>query len=268
MKLIRTKLGDKIFFFRKGDKTVGERIALRKFEKFETYLMKRLAKNANTVVDVGANIGYYTMILSKLAKKVVAFEPEPMNLVILRKNITTNKINNVDIVDMAVSDKVEALSLGLSNENYGDHQINSDEPGRQRVQINATTLDDSVKDEISIIKIDTQGWEPKVIDGAKKLIKSDHPIIFMEFWPKGYKRSSFNYLKMIDFLIKEYGQVLLIDDALGMVYPVNPKSLEYRCKTTKGYIDLIFKKDVSWADRILFVKKFRFVSLLKLMMRR
>ena len=61
----------------------------------------------NFVIDLGANIGYYTCILAKLVGKdgkVFAFEPDPRNLKLLEKNIKVNEYNNVVIVDKAVSD--------------------------------------------------------------------------------------------------------------------------------------------------------------------
>ncbi len=263
MKLIRTKLGSFDFWYKKGDKTVGERIALRKYERFETYLMKNLSRKPGAAVDVGANIGYYTLILSKVVKKVIAFEPEPVSLQILAKNVRGNKIKNVQVLPKAASDKSESLRLGLSEENLGDHQINSADNRRKDVAIRSTTLDSEVKDRVSILKIDTQGWEPKVVAGAKKLISRDRPTIFMEFWPEGYKRTGLNYQPMISFLEKMYGSIYLIDDFLGMVYKISPESLESRCRSKKGYIDLLFKKKWTMSDRLTSFRKFRVKKLIK-----
>jgi FkbM family methyltransferase len=263
MKLIKTKLGKHSFFYKKGDKTIGERISLRKFERFETFLMTHLSRNRGIAVDVGANIGYYSVILSGLTNKVISFEPDPISLKLLKKNITENGIKNVQVIGKAASDVVSSLTLGISKSNLGDHQIDSKEKNRIKVSIKSSTLDKIVKEKVSILKIDTQGWEPKVILGGKKMISKDLPDLFLEYWPDGYKRSSLDYKKMIKFLENKYGKIYLIDDELRLVYPVSSESLERRCHTKTGYVDLIFKKNVTWGDRWLFVKKFRLKKLIK-----
>lgn len=258
MSLIRTRLGDFNFWFKKGDKVIGERISLRKYERFETYLIKNLSFKTGVAVDVGANIGYYSLILSKIVKKVISFEPGPQNLNVLRKNIASNKIKNIEVVGKAVSDKKDNLKLGLSADNFGDHQVAVFDKSRSVVDIESISLDSYLSSEkVSILKIDTQGWEPNVISGAKRIIKRDKPTVFMEFWPAGYLRSGLDYVKMMDFLEKVYGRVYLIDDQLSLVYPVSIDSLLKRCKTDKGYVDLLFMDSMAYFDIWICLKKFK-----------
>ena len=91
MKLRRAKIGEKInFFYLENDRYIGQRAAVGKYEPYETQLILRQAKVGGTVIDVGANIGYYTLILAdKVGKngKVYAFEPDKINFEILEKNI-------------------------------------------------------------------------------------------------------------------------------------------------------------------------------------
>lgn len=245
------------FFYKKGDKTVGGRIALRKFERFESLLMKTLSRSTGIAVDVGANIGYYSLILADRFSKVIAYEPEPENFWLLKKNVKANEIKNIQMVQRAVSDGTALLQLGLSDSNPGDHQIESEENGRRVIKVKASTLDDDIKSKVSFLKIDTQGWEPKVILGAQKIISRDLPTIFMEFWPAGYKRSSLDYMQMIGYLESVYGKIYLIDDYLQLVYPVQAKTLEKRCLNKKGYVDLLFMRRPTWSDKWQFIKRFR-----------
>jgi FkbM family methyltransferase len=267
MTLIRTKLGNFNFWYKKGDKTIGERISLRKFERFETYLMKNLSRGVGIAVDVGANIGYYTLILSKLTDSVVSYEPERESRKMLIKNVVENGIRNVKIIGKAVSNRKELLRLGVSEDNLGDHQINPKTNHRRIEVVKSTYLDADISERVSILKIDTQGWEPKVIIGSKKLISRYQPTIFMEFWPEGYKRSSLNYSKMISFLERKYRNIYLIDDYLEMVYPIKAETLETRCRTRKGYVDLLFKKNMNFSDRWLCIKSFRIKRFIKKMFR-
>ena len=72
-KLNKTKLEKFDFWFRADDKYVGQRIALGKYEEYESMLMISQVNTNSVVVDVGANIGYYTLLLSRKCKKVYAF---------------------------------------------------------------------------------------------------------------------------------------------------------------------------------------------------
>ncbi len=226
--------------------------------------MKKLSLDDGIAFDVGANIGFYSLILSKLVKKVVAFEPEPMNLKLLNKNIHENKIRNIEVIGMAVSDNTSKLHLGLSTDNFGDHQINSIDEDRKNITVESTNLDSHMSQKVALLKIDTQGWEPKVIDGAKKLIIRDKPTIFMEFWPEGYKRSGLDFTKMMNFLEEVYGKIYLIDDRLNLVYPINKDSLQKRCKSKKGYLDLLFKSNMTTTDVWICLCKFRIKKIFSL----
>ncbi len=198
------------FFYRKNDRFVGQRIALGKYEEYETKLIFRQAQGCNVAIDVGANIGYYSLLLAQRAKKVYAFEPEENNLKILRKNLGVNEIKNVEVVAAAVGEKNEKVSLYKSGDNFGDHRL----WGKGRVKkINTVRLDDFIKDKkVDLIKIDTQGWEPAVIEGAKKITKRDRPIIFLEYWEEGYQKAGLDGGKMMEFLRKMYPVIWQIND--------------------------------------------------------
>ena len=90
MKLKKARIFGKYkFFYLENDRYIGQRIALEKYEPYETQLILRQAKVGDTVVDVGANIGYYTVLLAdKIGKtgKIYAFEPDKTNFEILKKN--------------------------------------------------------------------------------------------------------------------------------------------------------------------------------------
>ena len=98
--------GQKLFL----DKEDSLLLSTRKnnYDRFEIECLKQLIKEGDTVVDLGANIGYYTLILAQLVGKsghVYAFEPEPSNFEILSKNVKENKHDNVTLVQKAISDK-------------------------------------------------------------------------------------------------------------------------------------------------------------------
>jgi len=95
-------------------------------EKLETEYIFRTIKNGNVVVDLGANIGYFTLIFAKLVGiegQVIAFEPELSNFKILQKNIKKNHYKNTIAENLAISNKILEAKLFLSKTNTGSHRM-------------------------------------------------------------------------------------------------------------------------------------------------
>jgi FkbM family methyltransferase len=199
----------------------------RAYEPFETSLLSAEIRLGMTIVDVGANIGYYTLLFSKLtggAGRVYAFEPEPQNFSLLQQNLTRNARTNVVALDRALSDRAGQSFLYLSSENLGDHQAYQSEDGRRKVPITMTRLDDCVKGPVDLIKMDVQGFEAHALRGMEAVIAASPRLtIFTEFWPEGLRRAGsaaadfLRQLRSFDleiFFINEYANRLEpVDDA-------------------------------------------------------
>ena len=166
------------------------------FEPYETTLMEAAIKPGQVVLDIGANIGYYTLLFARLvgeSGKVFAFEPDPANYELLRKNVRANGYHNVVFVRKAVADSSGPLSLYLCPDNKGDHRAFDSHDGRPSIPIEATSLDeyfDGYDGPIDFIKMDIQGSEGRALRGMKGLL-AKHPDvkIITEFWPAGLHRS-------------------------------------------------------------------------------
>ncbi|MGH8164650.1 MAG: FkbM family methyltransferase, partial [Rhodanobacteraceae bacterium] len=116
----------------------------RSYEPFETSLLTSELRPGMTVVDVGANIGYYTLLFSKLAGdkgRVYAFEPEPQNFALLERNLTRNHRANVTIFNEAASDQSGHSFLYLSTVNHGDHQAYPSGESRRKVEMKMVRID-------------------------------------------------------------------------------------------------------------------------------
>jgi len=166
------------------------------YEPLTTELFKRRIKRGDVVLDIGAFIGYYTLIAARLVGengKVFAFEPDPTNFQLLRKNVSINCYENVIAVQKAVSDRTGKTKLYLSKDNPGDHRIYESYDRRQSIEIEAIRLDDYFKNyerKIDFIKMDVQGAEEFVIRGMPLVLQKNRNIeIVIEFWPIGLKRS-------------------------------------------------------------------------------
>jgi len=187
-------------------------------EPLVTKVFKKEIKNGDVVLDIGAHIGYYTLIAAKLVGengKVFAFEPEPTNFDLLELNVKANGYNNVTLVQKAVSNKTGKIKLYLSEDNTGDHGIYDSHNGRQSIEIEAIQLDDyfkSYEGKIDFIKIDIQGAEALAIQGMSSLLRKNRAKIITEFEPPALKKSGIEPREYLDLLVKHGFKLYHIND--------------------------------------------------------
>ena len=189
------------------------------FEPLETRLVQQVIKPGQTVIDVGANIGYYTLQFAKLVGPtghVYAFEPDPENYKLLCRNVAQNGYANVTTIQKAVSNCSAQLKLFRNEENFGDHRIYDCDNGRPSVTVDTISLDQyvaTIDRAIDVIKFDIQGAEAMAFEGMSKLLH-DHTAlqIITEFWPRGLKMSGTEPRKFLENLIEHGFQVKVIDE--------------------------------------------------------
>jgi FkbM family methyltransferase len=173
------------------------------YEPLQTGLLLRLLEPGMTFVDIGANTGYYTLLAAKVVAetgRVIAFEPYPGNLELLKKNINLNKLGNVTIEELAISDNVGEALLYLSTINEGDHRIYNGQDddfynlGRKRktIHIKTTSLDHYLNERdigVDFIKMDLQGAEHIALNGMRNILTTNHNVVILtEYWPHGLER--------------------------------------------------------------------------------
>lgn len=202
------------------------------YEEFETSLVNKEIKQGDVVLDIGAHIGYYTLIFAKLVGKkgrVYAFEPDPTNFALLKQNVEINGYKNVILVQKAVSNKNGKLELFLGEVNTADHRIYNSHDARKFIKIESIKLDDYFKDykgKISFVKIDIQGAEKVAVLGMSELLKKNKSIkIITEFWPIGLKRYGIEPKEYLQLLLKHGFNLYEIIDKQGKIKLTNPKEL-------------------------------------------
>ncbi len=160
------------------------------YEIAETRLCERLLQPGDAAVDVGANIGLYTLLFSSLVGvegRVHSFEPAPENLRRLRVNLLLNGAENVEAHQAALFSRPGVLTLNLFDSRLGAwHSLGRPElpnpftPGEMiaptgTVEVEAITLDDYAAsaglERIALLKIDVEGAEPDVLAGATGLLE-------------------------------------------------------------------------------------------------
>lgn len=166
-------------------------------EPNSTRFVNNLLKKGETVIDLGANIGYYVLMESKIIGngKVYAIEPEIKNFNILKKNVKLNNRYNVEFMNAAVGDKNGFDYMNISsysnmhtlykNEDSKDYKYNRI-IGKRKVRV--ITLDWFCKKHKitpNFVRMDVQGYEHHIIKGMKNLLKQKKPLrIFMELHPQ------------------------------------------------------------------------------------
>lgn len=168
------------------------------FNPVEPHLQKFLGKNikkGDTVFDIGSNIGYTSILMSRLVGEqgsVYAFEPMNQNLTILHKNISLNNCKNISVIDKALSDKngeidfftpLNGEDLSMSSMVWGSGVKNW-----KKQLVKTVCLDENINlKNLSpkLIKIDVEGAEGLVVMGIQKLIERCRPSIFIECTEKG-----------------------------------------------------------------------------------
>jgi len=204
--------GNKIFL----DKDDSLRLSINQvWEPIETDLVKKEVKKGYTVIDIGANIGYYTLLFAKLVGKegkVYAFEPEPNNLHLLKKNIEINNYHNVIIEQKAVSDTTKNVNLFTAKQGIGEHRINFSWFGNNGIEVKAIKLDNYIKEKIDFIKIDIEGAEYNALLGMKKILESNKDIkILVEYGKSQLNEFGVNEDDFFNFLELQKFKIYFID---------------------------------------------------------
>ena len=149
--------------------------------------IQRVVKPGMVAMDIGANGGYYTLLLSKLVGdrgQVISYEPLPPNFAFLEENISLNHCSNVRAVCAAVAEHSGHLDLDLPEPKAalwaGPVPKNA---GRASIQVPAVAIDDFIESTgspLHFLKIDVEGAEGFVLAGATSTIRRFHPTMVVE----------------------------------------------------------------------------------------
>jgi FkbM family methyltransferase len=163
-------------------------------EPLETCVFLSLLSDRPQVLDLGANIGWFTALAAASAQgrgEVVAFEPEAANFAALANNVFGNRLFNVRLARYGVGDADGEAALYLCPENPGDHRTQPVE-GREAAPIQIVRLDSFFADSPfvpDLVKIDIQGAELAALRGGARLFARAGTgcAKLIEFWPGGMR---------------------------------------------------------------------------------
>jgi len=215
-----------------GDRHVSQ--ALKEsgqWEIFETELLAACLTKANNFIDVGANIGYYSMIAAKLNAdlSIFSFEPEPRNADVFVANKALNQADNIHFQAAGLASVDKNARIFLSEDNFGDHQIYDRGESRASSEIallnGAQYLSKHIS-AIDVLKIDTQGAEFEVISGLMPLLVNSESLqMVIEFWPFGLRKAGSHGHHLLDLLMQLALPIHIIDHIEHKLIPCDEASL-------------------------------------------
>jgi len=196
------------------------------YEEATTRLFNRLLQPGMIAVDIGAHVGYFTLLAAKRVGPVgtvLAFEPDADNHAALLKNIAMNNYQNITVARQAVSDREGYAQLHLTQTGSGRHSMfHHGLPERGSVDIETTTLDATLEElgwpHVDLIKIDVEGAEVSVLNGMAQLLESQTaPDVIVEFMPELLHNAGVTPQQFFDKLTSLGPEIYFIDEANGLV---------------------------------------------------
>ncbi|WP_205474147.1 FkbM family methyltransferase [Nocardioides sp. SYSU D00038] len=202
------------------------------YEVAETAWYKAHVGPGDTVVELGANIGYFTCVFARSVGptgRVVAYEPDPRLREIATRNLESHGFGGwSEVRPSAVSDGPGRATFYRAGRNYGNNSLfrdRADAIGGSTFEVDLVTLDDDLADlpdRIDFVKMDIQGAESHALSGMDKILADRPPrLMLLEFWPHGLDalgrppRQMLDQLADAGYTVREMGRPDPVDpDAL------------------------------------------------------
>lgn len=205
--LVKT-IDEQFILVNKNDKYIGQELITNGFwEEHVRSVLKDIIRPGMNVIDIGANIGTHTILMSKLVGengKVFAFEPSLIHYQTLYNTLMINKCMNTTIYRYGIGEKSETMYIDKKwmntkvNNNFGALTLESDKKDIDDEEIEIKNLDSFKFDKVDFIKIDAEGMEDKVILGMKKIIDNFRPRMIVEIHDNDLL-NVFNLLKGLNY---------------------------------------------------------------------
>lgn len=224
---------------------------MNRYEPDTTAFFMNIIRPGMTVVDIGAHIGYFTRIFSKLAGKrgkVLALEADPFIFALLKKNV--HRRSNVAVRQVAVSDTEGTVDFYHSDEKSGCGSTVEKLPAsfkKTKLAVPADSLDSLLHKQgitrVDFIKMDIEGGEPRALSGMRKTLRGNPGIILVtEFAPEWLRAGGMKPLRFLDALKGLGFSVYAIIN--GTLLPFNPKTeTEMRTGMPSYFMNICCKRD-------------------------
>lgn len=215
-----------------GDDSVAKKVFFGNYEKGTCRFVQKILGGGEVVYDIGANIGFYTILFSRLVGdtgKIHAFEPSLREFLNLSENISLNKLNNVVLNQLGISNQTTHATLNvMKDEKFGayntlgkvtHHVVRDAEINHEIIKL--TTLDSYFENYSSkipdLLKVDVEGVEKLVFLGGRSILESDDaPLIIVEICEETLKGTNSSSEEICQ-LLKQYGYFVFNLDEDGNI---------------------------------------------------
>lgn len=227
------------------------------YKRFFEDAFQALTKNRPTlftsghVLDIGANIGYTALVFSKAVEpgfKIFAFEPEEANFAMLTRQVSKLGLDNLQPIRAAVGNKDGVIKLWKNRSHHADHRVvtakyqDSGIASSDCVSVKQICLDnflesEGIRNKISFIKIDVQGYELPVLEGLRQTISENPNLsIAFEYAPVDLQKLGYQPEDLLSFFAELGFQLYLIEG--GGLSPLDAEATE-RLIQQREYTDLL-----------------------------
>jgi FkbM family methyltransferase len=236
-----------------GDSELCHLIYCRHFEFNEREFLNRFLRPGDVFVDVGANIGLFTLIAAERAGpqgKVLAFEPTAKTFGRLVENVRLNKFSNVECLKLALSDSRGHLELGQCGDGY-DAWNSLARPGLggslptelvETIDWDQFARERDLVGSVTMMKIDVEGWEARVLGGGKQFFaRSDAPVLQVEFTDEAAEAAGSSCRALYDCL-QSFGYKMFVYDSGERRLMAESRREKY------PYLNLLAAKDPDFVE--------------------
>lgn len=220
------------------------------------------------MVDIGANIGFCSLQMARAfpGGRLICVEPNPDLEPILKRNLIENGVDNFDLLNCIVGNSNMVSTFQVNNSYAADSRVFGLENGYSSIKVDQITIDSIIERHITqfdtdynnlnlFIKIDTQGYEKQVFDGAKKLLESSlRFLIKMEFSPYHLSRMGTDPVFFLKMLVEKFSVTEITRSRFKGDELVNAfarKLLISDIENFNNYTKLLARDNMGWTDLLI-----------------
>jgi FkbM family methyltransferase len=194
----------------------------------EGRFLRNFLRPGMNVIDVGANIGYFTLLCARAigpSGRVLAIEAEPETFLQLRANVALNDLDNVELLPVAAHRQSGLIEIWRNSNNFGGHSGYPIDADSSPIPMQAVRLDDVLDPNtpVDAIKIDIEGMDHAAVEGLEATIQRWRPTLLVEYYPETIERfgddpiAVLRYFRALGLQIRVVGgDALRLRDYAGM----------------------------------------------------
>ena len=220
------------------------------WERHVSSIFRKLLRHGMRVLDIGANIGFYTLLSAAgvgATGRVWAIEPNPRNVAFLLANCRLNQFGHVEVIQAAASDRWEVLRIFTDFTNGVIEPVQGDDPAGfgQTVQGLSVSAVLPAGEKIDLIKIDVEGAEGRALRGVEPLLRRCKPTILSEFQPASMPaRSAMSPEEYLNYLYSVGYRLTVLQDAGPIDCGLDPsRVMDCVSRSQSNHIDLLAVSD-------------------------